>query len=159
MGELAEVRIAQVLPPVMSLWLKIESRPVNISTIYWQTIPTFRLSADLELEYVIDHLLLADRSHDALAWLVNNIKIEPEGSVIIRVMHTAASTKDSSNNDNTMSSYYIGILLDYLESDVKTSKEELVRLEWIYFQVLRYSRHPARNLHQALAKDPVFLPH
>ncbi|ELH4153607.1 helix-turn-helix transcriptional regulator [Salmonella enterica] len=155
-GELAEVRIAQVLPPVMSLWLKIESRPVNISTIYWKTIPTFRLSADLELEYVIDHLLLADRSHDALAWLANNIKIEPEGSVIIRVMHTAASTKDSSNNDNTMSSYYIGILLDYLESDVKTSKEELVRLEWIYFQVLRYSRHPARNLHQALAKDPVF---
>jgi hypothetical protein len=53
-----------------------------------------------------------------------------------------------------MVGYWVGVILDYLETVSGVTEQEISGLEWAYFQVLRYSQRPARTLHRALARDP-----
>jgi hypothetical protein len=55
-----------------------------------------------------------------------------------------------------MLQHWVGILLDYLKTDPEVTEQDVVGLEWIYFQVLRYSQRRPRTLHRALARDPEF---
>jgi DNA-binding XRE family transcriptional regulator len=156
-GESAEIRIVQCLPPSASTWADIEARSESLTQSYWQTLPVFGIPADADPNYIVDHLLAAGRSRDAVGWLGHNVKTKPSGALVIRALKAAAkSDHKATGNDATMLSHWVGILLNYLESDVEVSDQDIVSLEWMYFQALRYSQRPARTLHRALARDPEF---
>ena len=95
--------------------------------------------------------MAAGRSQDALGCLGHNIKSKPSGTLVIRALQAAAkSDQQGSSNDATMLSHWVGILLNYLETAAEVSDQDIVGLEWMYFQALRYSQRPARTLHRAL---------
>ena len=124
---------------------------------HWRTLPAFGIPTSADPTYIVDHLLAAGRSRDAVGWLGHNIKIKPGGALVIRALQAAAkSDQQASGNDATMLSHWLGILLNYLETTAEVSDQDIVGLEWMYFQALRYSQRPARTLHRALARDPEF---
>lgn len=72
-------------------------------------------------------------------------------------MHAAPKSDEWANgNDATMLQHWVGILLDYLKTDPEVTEQDVVGLEWIYIQVLRYSQRRPRTLHRALARNPEF---
>ena len=156
-GERAEVRIVQNLPPTSTTWAEIAMRSSDLAAAYWRTLSAYRIPRDADPTYAVDHLLAVGRSRDAVGWLGHNIKIKPNGGLVIRAMHAAAkSDARTEGNEATMLQHWVGILLDYLETDSEVAEQDVVGLEWIYFQVLRYSQRRPRTLHRALARDPEF---
>jgi DNA-binding XRE family transcriptional regulator len=156
-GNEAETRIVHHLPPSATTWSEIEAKSATLVESYWRTLSVYRISDDCDATYVVEHLLAVGRSRDALSWLGHNIKIKPHGALVVRAMRAAAQVDErAEGNDATMLSHWVGILLDYLETDPEVSEQEVVGLEWTYFQALRHSQRQARTLHRALARDPEF---
>ena len=156
-GERAEVRIVQNLPPTSTTWAEIAMRSSDLAAAYWRTLSAYRIPGDADPTYAVDHLLAVGRSRGAVGWLGHNIKIKPNGALVIRAMRAAAkSDEPAEGNDATMLQHWVSILLNYLETDSEVTEQDVVGLEWIYFQVLRYSQRPPRTLHRALARDPEF---
>ncbi|MGD1824501.1 XRE family transcriptional regulator [Chromobacterium violaceum] len=159
-GEQAETRIVHALPPVMLTWLKIEARASSLSEAYWRSISSYLIPNDTDTTYVADRLLSVGRSRDAVSWLGHNIGMKPSGALLVRVLRSAAKSDQLSDGNNaTMLSHYVGVILDVLETDGTVGEKDVVELEWVYFQTLRYSRRKARTLHRALARDPEFFVH
>ena len=156
-GDRAEMRIVHCLPPTASTWADIEARSASLTELYWRTLPAFCIPDSADPTYIVDRLLVVGRGRDAVGWLGHNIKIKPSGTLLIRALRAAAkSDQQASGNDATMLSHWVGVLLDYLETDTEVGDQDLVGLEWMYFQALRHSPRPARTLHRALARDPEF---
>ncbi len=156
-GQRAEVRIVHCLSPTMSTWAEIEQRSPDLARDYWRILSAYRIPDDADPIYAVDHLLAVGRTREAVGWLGQHIKIKPNGALVIRAMHAAAkSDEPAKGNDAARLQHSVGILLDYLETDPEVSEQDVVRLEWIYFQVLRYSQRRPRTLHRALARDPEF---
>jgi transcriptional regulator with XRE-family HTH domain len=159
-GEQAELHIVHCLSPEATTWADIEARSAGLADTYWRTLDIFSVPNTADLDYVVEHLLAVGRSRDVLGWLSQNIKRNPEGKLVVRVLHEAAQSDLSQNgNDTVMLGHFVGILLNYLETDPEVSEQQIVGLEWIYFQALRHSQRPPRTLHRALAQDPKFFVH
>lgn len=156
-GQMVELRIVRMLPLVPATWAKVAARSPAFEEAYWQSIsPPFQPDQNVDIDWVASKLIDADRSRDAMAWLGQNLNREPRAETLMRVLHAAASTEGKGGNDTTMFSYYLGLILDYLEKDDTVPEKDLVQLEWIYFQALRYSQRPPRTLNKALAQNPEF---
>lgn len=159
-GERAEMRIVHVLPPTPETWAEIEARSEGLARAYWSTLSAFLIPEDADPAYVVDHLQAAGRAHNALAWLGHHIARRPPSDVLIRVLKEAAtSDEELKGNDATMLSHWVSICLKALEADPAVPESEIVSLEWVYYQVLRYSDRPARTLQRAVARDPGFFTH
>ena len=156
-GDRAELRIVLCLPTTASTWKDIDARSRSLTEAYWQTLPAFCIPSNADPIYIVDHLLAASRSRDAVGWLGHNIKIKPSCALVILVLKAAARSDEQANGNNAaMLSHWVAILLNYLEHDNEVDERDIVSLEWTYFQALRYSQRPARTLHRALARDPEF---
>src|SRR5208337_2590530 len=79
---------------------------------------------------------------------------------ILRVLRDASTIKGNDDafdpNDGTMRQYYITGAFKRVDGDGTVPEEELVGLEWTYFNALQHSDRPARTLHWALSKQPKF---
>lgn len=156
-GERAENRIVQALPPALAIWTEIETRSASLANAYWKTISVSSIPGNVDPVYVTEHLSTADRALDAIDWLGRNIAVKPPGPLLVQTLHKAAQSAGPTDSNNTvMLSHWLGIILDYLETTPEVTEQEIVELEWRYFQALRYSQRPARTLHRALARDPDF---
>ncbi|OCX69330.1 XRE family transcriptional regulator [Acidithiobacillus thiooxidans] len=156
-GERAEIRIVHALPPAPETWAEIESRSVSLVNAYWKTLSAYVIPGDADPVYIAEHLSAADRSRDAIGWLGHNIAAKPPGPLLVQTLRKAAqSAAPTDSNNAVMLSYSLGIILEYLETIPEVTEQEIVELEWSYFQSLRYSQRPARTLHRALARDPDF---
>ncbi len=156
-GERTEARIIRALPPAPEAWAEIEARSTNLANAYWKTLSVHLIPGDADPAYVAEHLSAADRSHDAIGWFGHNITAKPPGPLLVQILRKGLQSAEPSDGNNaTMLSYWLGIILDYLETAPNVTEQEIVDLEWNYFQALRYSQRPARTLHRALARNPNF---
>jgi transcriptional regulator with XRE-family HTH domain len=156
-GKQAELRIVQALPANAPTWKRIEARGKAFSDAYWRALPTYSIPREADVSYVVDRLLQQDRAIDAVGWLGHHIQLKPDGSLLVSVLHAAVkASQPLEGNAATMFSYHVGIILDYLEAAPSVNERDIVGLEWIYFQPLRYSQRSTRTLQRALARDPEF---
>jgi transcriptional regulator with XRE-family HTH domain len=156
-GDQAELRIVHHLPPIARTWTEIAARSAALNDAYWRTLPTYGIPDDADPTYVIERLLVVGRSRDAVAWLGHHVRMKPPAALVVLAMKAAArSDEPLQGNDASMFSHWTGVLLDYLEANPDVSEQQVVELEWAYFQALRYSQRRARTLHRALARDPDF---
>ena len=156
-GDTAELRIVKALPHTPETWNRIAARSNSLEQAYWQTMPPpYQAPTDTDFGWVVTKLVDAGRSRDAMGWLGHNLNQNPPSDILIRVLHAAAATEGKGGNDTTMFSYYLGLILDHLEKDSSVAEKDLVQLEWIYFQALRYSQRPPRMLNRAIARNPEF---
>lgn len=154
-GTLAEMRIVFALPMTLQTWNEVEARSAELTDAYWRHIPVYQIPGGTDPLYVEGHMSAVDRSHDAVAWFGHHISTNPPGALLVETLRAAAkSTAAKNGNDAVMMSHWLGVIFNYLDSASDVTEKEVVELEWIYFQALRYSQRPARTLHRALARDP-----
>lgn len=156
-GERAEMHIIHCLPPGAATWADIEARSASLAEAYWRTLDIFSIPDIADPAYVVEHLLVVGRGRYAVRWLGQNIKVKPKGTLLVRALHEAVKADQSEDgNDTVMLGHFVGIILNYLEMDPEVSEQQIVNLEWTYFQILRHSQRPPRTLHRALARNPEF---
>lgn len=156
-GESAELRIVRALPVTPSTWARIAARSPTLDRAYWTTLQVYAIPNGSDLDQVAMKLIEVGRSRDAVSWLGHHLAEGPSGGLLVRALRSAVNSEaPSDSNDAVMFSYFLGMILDRLEADPAISEDEVVQLEWIYFQALRYSQRPARTLHRALARNPDF---
>jgi transcriptional regulator with XRE-family HTH domain len=155
-GDKALLRIASSLPANPETWSKIAAVSEEMEQAYWKTQPIHQFPSG-SIEIVADKLIDVGRSRDVVNWLGHHLRDKPPGGLLVRALQAAVHEPvPTGSNDATMFTYHLGLILDHLEKDPSVNEDELVRLEWIYFQALRYSQRPARFLHRALARNPQF---
>lgn len=157
-GMEAELRIVTVLPVAPATWSAIAERSAELSRSYWTGLGVWRIADEAAPEVVVEHLLAVGRARDAVAWLGQRLdKHAAPAALLVRALKAAAGQPPSSDgNETTMFSHNLGLILKRLDGDPEVDARQVVQLEWIYFQALRYSDRPARNLDRALAEDPDF---
>jgi transcriptional regulator with XRE-family HTH domain len=156
-GERAELRIIGMLPVNPSTWERIAARSPALDRAYWTTLNVYAVPKGSDVDQVATRLIEVGRSRPAVNWLCHHLAEGPSGTLLVHALRAAGDEKaPSDSNDTTSFSYSVGKILDFLEKDPTISEEEVVQLEWIYFQALRYSQRPARTLHRALARNPDF---
>jgi hypothetical protein len=156
-GDEALLRIARALPVNPETWSKIAAVSRNLDEAYWKTQEIYQIPADSTIDAVADKLIEVGRSRDLMNWLGHHLHYGPSGDLLVRALEAAVHEPAlAGGNDATMFTYHLGLILDHLEADPSVSEDQLARLEWIYFQALRYSQRPARVLHRALARNPQF---
>lgn len=156
-GDEALLRIAKAMPVCPETWSKIAAVSDKLDEAYWKTQLIYQIPADGMIEAVVDKLMKVGRGRDLVNWLGHHLHNGPSGGLLVRALEAAVhEPARAGGNDATMFSYQLGRILDHLEQDPSVSEDDLVRLEWIYFQALRYSQRPGRVLHRALARKPQF---
>jgi transcriptional regulator with XRE-family HTH domain len=157
-GERAELRIVRGLPITDVTWAAIEARGRSLGQAYWTSLPVYLVPSHADADYVVENLIAVGRSRAAVEWLGHNIAKKPSGALLTRVLKAAAQSDQppTDGNDSAMFSHFLGAILNHLETDPTVSEDEVIQLEWIYFQALRYSPRRPRTLHRALARNPVF---
>ena len=158
-GERAEVRIVHALPRTAEIWAEIEARSASLAQTYWKTISPYDIPGDADPAYVAEHLGAVGRGYDTIGWFAQNIAAKPAGPLLVKTLYETARSSEPIVEDVVMVGYWVGIILNYLETVSGVTEQEISRLEWAYFQVLRYSQRPARTLHRALARDPDLFVH
>ena len=158
--ERAELRIVEHLPPEPSTWNALAARSEALSLSYWRTLPVYSIPGDVEAAWVVDRLVEAGRARDALGWLGHNIGTDPGTELVIRTLAASITSEQvAEGNAAAMLGHWLSVLFGYLDGRPDANEHEIVKLEWAYFQSLRYSQRPARTLHRALARDPAFFVH
>jgi len=151
------LRIARAMPISPETWSRISAVSEKLDDAYWKTQQIYQIPAAGTIQVVANKLIKVDRGRDLVKWLGHHLHDGPSGALLLRALEAAVhEPPGAGGNDATMFSYELGRILDHLEQDSSVSEDDLVRLEWTYFQALRYSQRPARVLHRALARDPHF---
>ena len=155
-GDSALLRIATALPATPETWRKIEVS-ANLDQEYWASLQIHRIPAGDLFEVVAGKLIKVGRARELISWLGHHLNAGPSGALLVRALEAAVHEPAlSGGNLDSMFSYYLGVILDHLEKDPNIGEDQLVKLEWVYFQALRYSQRPAKTLHRALARNPLF---
>ena len=153
-GERAEMRVVHALPRTAETWAEIEARSASLAQTYWKTISPYDIPGDADPAYVAEHLGAVGRGYDTIGWFAQNIAAKPAGPLLVKTLYETARSSGPIVENAAMVGYWVGIILNYLETVSDVTEQEISWVEWAYFQVLRYSQRPARTLHRALAREP-----
>ncbi len=154
-GDRAEHRIVRAMPITAETWDRIAARSPQLDRVYWSSLSPFAIPGGSDQERVAAKMIEVGRAHEILGWLAHHLAHGPSGALLVRTLR-AAATEPMGKRDATMFSYYAGLIFNRLEADPAVSEDEIVQLEWIYFQALCHSQRAPKTLHRALARDPKF---
>ncbi len=149
------IRILSVLDQNIEIWSYIENKP-ELASKYWRTIRPFfyRLSVEDKQTGLIN-LLQHKRFLTAIDEAANYLEEMPT-PLIVDLLTKAATEK--AEDDHQPPSYEIGSLFETLYKRSDIEKDTLIRLEWLYLEVLdQYRSGRSPQLIQAeLLKNPEF---
>jgi hypothetical protein len=148
-------KILAVLDQNIQVWSYLESDS-ELAQTYWKTISPFfyRLSEEEKI-IGLSYLIKYKRFFTAIDEAANYLDSLPT-ELIVQLL-TAAAT-DKAEEDFQPPLYDIGKLFETLENRTDIDKSTLIRLEWLYIEILdRYQtgRSP-KLIHEELLKDPDF---
>jgi DNA-binding XRE family transcriptional regulator len=151
---------AFALPVNQANWERIAAAGPEMDRRYWQRLPIFRIPPEEDFHVVVDKYLAVGRGRAALELIGARPDIKVSSADILRVLRDPATVKIDADaidpNDGVMVPFYVACAFKRLDADETLSEEELVGLEWTYFNVLQHSDRPARTLHKALSIHPQF---
>jgi len=150
---------AFALPVNQATWDRIAAAGPELDRGYWPRLRSFRIPRDEDFHFVIDKYLAVGRGRAALEMIGARPDIKVPSTDILRVLRDPSTVKadgDAVDPSDQMLPYYVGCAFKRLDADETVSEDELVGLEWNYFNALQHSDRPARTLHKALSTQPKF---
>jgi hypothetical protein len=150
---------AFALPVNQATWDRIAAAGPELDRAYWVRLQSFCISRDEDFHVVVDKYLAVGRGRAALEMIGARHDIRAASADILRVLRDPSTVKtdgDAGDPSDQMLPYYVGCAFKRLDADVTVSEDELVGLEWAYFNALQHSDRPARTLHKALSTQPKF---
>jgi hypothetical protein len=150
---------AFALPVSQATWDRIAAAGPELDRGYWLRLKNFLIPRDADFHAVVDKYLAVGRGRAALELIAGRPNVDVLSADILRVLRDPSTIKADGPidpNDGVMVPHYIGCAFKRLDADESVSEDELVALEWAYFNALRYSDRPPRTLHKALSRKPNF---
>ena len=144
------------LPFIKETWERVAKYLGNEEKIYWLKTNASPYQTNGELDFAIDKLIEYGRPYAAINYLhgmhLHNRPINV--SQCVKVLLTALS---SSESYDSMSTYSIVELIEFLQTSSEVSQDELFRVEWGFLPLLD-GLHGAtpKLLENRLASDPEF---
>lgn len=150
-AEAREILMAAV-PLSRQYWTEVSSLGEGLEEAYWKRAQPFAAASDDRAEGVrlfVQH----GRPWEAMALLsiMLHEHQEPEISLVKEVFD-ALRRGTEPPQDTTMSGYYVGKLLEYMEQRVPDD-DELPGYEFMFFELV-HDHEPSGALYRALSKDP-----
>jgi DNA-binding XRE family transcriptional regulator len=151
---------AFALPVNQGTWDRIAAAGPELDRDYWLRVQNFNIPRDEDFHVVVDKYLSVGRGRAALELIGAPRDIKVASADILRVLRDPSTIKADGDaidpNNGVMLQYYVACAFKRLDADETISEEELVGLEWTYFNALQDSDRPARTLHKALSTQPKF---
>ena len=151
---------AFALPMAQATWARIEAAGPELDQIYWRRLRSYGIPKDEDFGVVISKYLAVGRGRAALEMIGARRDITVSAADILRILRDPSTVKPADEatdiGNPTMVSYYVAGAFKRLDADGSVTEDELVGLEWTYFNVLQDSERPAKTLHKALSKSPAF---
>lgn len=146
-------KIMAQVPVSKEYWDLVASLDSEIEMAFWRQARRFQVLPEQRQE-AIGLLVRFDRAWAAAELMAQGLEEDNHRNLhfhdITNMLHELVQTEDPIE-DATMSGYYVGKLLDYLE-DVTPEDPALAKFELYFFNLLRQDRHPAA-LYRALCSD------
>ena len=142
-----------------SNWALIASAGEEVERAYWSRLNVYFVPETEDLEWIAEKFLSVDRGRALLTFFGGHDKLAVPTDLILKVMTHPSTVREPTNeadaNDGGMFAWYVGKMFERLDQ-AEGLDQQLVNLEWVYFQALQHSERPARSLHKALSEDPNF---
>lgn len=140
------------MPFAKKYWKEISTLGLELEAAYWQRAQHHSVAAEERAEAVgrlVDH----DRAWAAVGLLSDMLHGNHEPGVdLIKVVLNALRTGPGPTNDITMSGYYLGSVLEYMEQHFPDDAD-LPGYEFFFFELL-HDHHPSAALYRALGTEP-----
>jgi hypothetical protein len=156
----------EILPFVFALpvdqvtWDRIAAASPELDRGYWLRLRSFLIPREADFHFVIGKYLSVGRGRAALEMIGARQDIAVPSDDILRVLLDPSTLKPDGDvidpNDGVMRPYYVGWAFKRLDADEAISEDDLVKLEWTYFNALQQSDRPPRTLQKALSTHPAF---
>lgn len=151
-GTSSQETLMAAVPFEKQYWTEIASLGTELEAAYWEkakhqsAVPSERVEAT---GLLVEH----DRPWDAVGLLSAMLrdKQEPEMNLVKAVLN-ALRNGAGPIHDTSMSSYYVGNVLEYMELHFYDD-EDLPGYEFMFFELL-HDHQPSGALYRALGKDP-----
>jgi transcriptional regulator with XRE-family HTH domain len=157
----ALLRLALALPVNRSSWREIKAASSELERCYWRELKIGHIREEVkDVALACRKLMQADCPHRALELAGGCNEAALPSGLLIRILKAVAAPTGNDErrrgNDEVMFSFYLANIFRRLDQAKDVDADEMVRLEWIYFQELEHSERPPRTLHKALASHPDF---
>lgn len=157
-GDEALLTILLAFPVQRWTWDQAAQTGREIEDAYWRQVPVFWMSENSEdISFAIRKFIAAGRARTALSLAGHKSKVHLSSDLLIEVLREAANQPfegKGNSNEETMFQHYVTEIFLILDEREDIDKDTLINLEWIYLQVLEYSRRPAKFLLRALSDQP-----
>ncbi len=146
-------------PPSRDLWNIIEQQEEGIQREYWSSLSPYGLGASFEdYPYLAEQYLKYERPYEALAAINYSEKKSAKitSQLMLDTLNMAKTTSPVGINvSQDMIGYYVEETLKHLSARDDVAQDDLVRLQILYYPLLRESRgESTRELQNKFSKDP-----
>ena len=150
------VRLVRSAPFRQGTWRLLDRFGAEIRDRYWRKIaPEWDLHGEAELAELIDRLIAAKRPRAAFgAALWNWSRIET--SRLKRLLFEAGAVDAEQRERYRLDPYRISEALDALAGRTGVTLEEMVQLEIMYIDALKFGEHDISNTERRIAESPMF---
>ncbi|MDL9978753.1 helix-turn-helix domain-containing protein [Microbacterium candidum] len=148
----ARDRLMGAIPATKQYWEAVAELGGDLESAYWRRVAHYRVATEDRVDGV--RLLLQHGRPWAAAGLLCDMvmqQLEPAVEQLKSTL-TALITGSSPIDDPSMSSFYVGTLLEYMEHELPDD-EDLPRYEFAFFDLL-HDHKPSRALYRLLCADP-----
>jgi hypothetical protein len=150
------LRFLNLLPFAFQTWTRVEAWLVKGSDEYWKSVRFNGYEAGEDLIYAVDMLLKVGRPLRAVDCLYCRLH-NKEPLDVERTVNALMSAVSSEEVEAGFDQHHLVELIGALQSEPKTSKEDLIRVEWAYLQLLGpYSLGKPITLEKELSSQPKF---
>ena len=144
------------LPFQMGTWTRATKWLGVEEPRYWQSDALTSRFVEADFGFAVDKLLQYGRARDALACL-STIFIRERTLDIDRSTKVLLAIADSSEQLSPLELSQITNLVEALQKDDRTDREDLIKVEWAYVPLLDGRRAPSpRTLESELSSNPEF---
>ena len=142
-----------VAPAVRATWDRLDDESEEVRTAYWKSLwwPNTRKWNAEDVAFVVQQLLLARRSADAVKWLA----FEPMShELVIQLLEAVPLDVEASPDQvSRVDAYRIADLFKKLDQSDDVPDDVIAGLEIPYLEILQHNR-PQLALHRLVVREP-----
>lgn len=150
--EASQKALMGAVPFARQYWTVVANLGDDLKAAYWERAQQHYVAADERVE-ATGLLVENDRQWEAVGLLSTMLQDNQEPDLsLVKLVLNALRNGAGPIHDTTMTSYYVGNVLEYMERRFPDDTD-LPAYEFMFFELL-HDHHPSKALYRALGADP-----
>ena len=148
-------RLYSLAPVCGHTWRLLDQYGGEVRERYWQRVqPGWQHHSDVDLAELVDRLVDAGRGRVAFS-AVHFDWPKIETTRLKRLLYEIGAEDGKSDHRYIPAAHNISDAFDELDRRSDVDRDEMVRLEFMYFPVLEHSQHGVPNLERRIVESPI----